>query len=419
MSLILYLLLAGIVVGMLYLVYLLRTKWMEPLSLVVTITGTICFLYFFSTFFYFDIPVFGKKIIELDKFETFSGKEGDGYYFTVLIKRPPENTDNLKRLMVQYFYKKTKQIKIFDPGSYLRSVRFYKKTKHTVYFINNDEHRTFFSDDYLDKYPEEKIGSISRKPCKGYPTKYQDVMYMYEEEGPYRETAEGLYSECGTTLKTSPKDASSNPDSIAMVFVEGEPAKCSDFYISKYEVTQGLWKSVMGRNPSDTLSYVNYYLQVKYGYGIGDNYPVYNVSWDDVQCFITALNAKTGKTYRLPTEAEWRYAASGGNKSKGYKYSGSNVVGAVAWYSENNRERPGNKGAFTYGTKPVGTKQANELGIHDMSGNVEEYTDSSTGEHLSLGGSWRNADFICSVSYSGNTWSGSNTSNGFRLARDP
>ncbi len=120
------------------------------------------------------------------------------------------------------------------------------------------------------------------------------------------------------------------------------------FYIGKYEVTQAQWEAIMGGNPS---------------YFKGDNLPVENVSWNDIQEFIQKLNQKTGERYRLPTEAEWEYAARGGNKSRGYKYSGSNDVGTVAWYYENSGRK----------THPVGQKQPNELGIYDMSGNVQEW----------------------------------------------
>ena len=122
----------------------------------------------------------------------------------------------------------------------------------------------------------------------------------------------------------------------------------SDYEIGKYEVTQAQWQAVMGNNPSNFK---------------GDNLPVENVSWNKVQEFIKKLNAATGRNYRLPTEAEWEYAARGGSRSRGYKYSGSGNIGDVAWYG-------GNSGSKTH---PVGTKQANELGIHDMSGNVYEW----------------------------------------------
>ena len=121
-----------------------------------------------------------------------------------------------------------------------------------------------------------------------------------------------------------------------------------DYYVGKYEVTQVLWQAVMGNNPS---------------WFKGDNLPVEKVSWNDCQEFISKLNSLTGRNFRLPTEAEWEYAARGGKKSRGYQHSGSSTISDVAWYG-------GNSGSKTH---PVGTKQANELGIYDMTGNVIEW----------------------------------------------
>ena len=182
----------------------------------------------------------------------------------------------------------------------------------------------------------------------------------------------------------------------------------SDFYIGKYEVTQAQWKAVMGSNPSRWK---------------GDNLPVENVSWNDIQEFIQKLNAQTGKKFRLPTEAEWEYAARGGNQSKGYKYSGSNSIGDVAWYYDNSSSK----------THPVGQKTPNELGIYDMSGNVWEWcgdwygsyssssqtnpTGPSSGSFRVLrGGSWSYIAGSCRVSRRSYDPDYRSDNYGFRLA---
>ena len=184
----------------------------------------------------------------------------------------------------------------------------------------------------------------------------------------------------------------------------------SDYSIGETEVTQALWTAVMGSNPS---------------YFIGDNLPVETVSWNDCQEFITKLNQATGKTFRLPTEAEWEFAARGGTKSQGYKYSGSNTVGDVAWYTNNSEDH----------THVVATNQPNELGLYDMSGNVYEWCQDWFGDYsssaqsnptgatsdsyrVSRGGSWHSTARICRVTIRG-YYTPTNSINylGFRLAQ--
>ena len=150
----------------------------------------------------------------------------------------------------------------------------------------------------------------------------------------------------------------------------------NDYYMGKYEVTQALWQTVMGSNPSRFKG--------------SNNLPVECVSWDDCQEFIRKLNIMTGRSFRLPTEAEWEYAARGGKKSCGYQYSGSSNILDVAWYWDNSLD----------GTHVVGMKQANELGLYDMTGNVFEWCKDWYGAYRSSSlinpaGTASGADRVC------------------------
>ncbi|MBQ3804506.1 MAG: SUMF1/EgtB/PvdO family nonheme iron enzyme [Prevotella sp.] len=183
----------------------------------------------------------------------------------------------------------------------------------------------------------------------------------------------------------------------------------SSYLIGKTEVTQALWQAVMGSNPSSFKV---------------SNRPVESVSWKDCQDFIKKLNKMTGKQFRLPTEAEWEYAARGGSKSRGYKYSGGNSLENVAWYSSNSIDS----------THDVATKQPNELGIYDMSGNVWEWCCDRYGPYSSShqtnpqgapsgqkrvyrGGGWDRDAMNCRVSRRGYGMpSGQGGSLGLRLA---
>ena len=224
----------------------------------------------------------------------------------------------------------------------------------------------------------------------------------------------------------------STNDSVDMEFVLVQPGKfqmgstdayadakpihsvtiSKSFYIGKYEVTQKQWRDIMGTNPS-------YYQE--------DNRPVESINWNDAQDFIRKLNEKGGTTrYRLPTEAEWEFAARGGTRSNGYEYAGSDSVAHVTVYSANSGRE----------TKPVGSKRANELGLYDMSGNVWEWCSDwygayggsderdpkgpASGKYRVLrGGSFNLNDLSCRVANRGSDLPASRTVTvGFRCVRD-
>ncbi|MCQ2189107.1 MAG: formylglycine-generating enzyme family protein [Paludibacteraceae bacterium] len=170
-----------------------------------------------------------------------------------------------------------------------------------------------------------------------------------------------------------------------------------DFYIAETECTQELWAAVMGNNPSRFK---------------GEQYPVDGIEWDNAQAFISKINELTGEHFRLPTEAEWEYAAKGGNKSKGYLYAGADSLNDIAWYAGNavfEYNKPG------YGTHPVATKEPNELGLYDMSGSVWEWCEDSFSDYTAedvtdplakggrpyvfRGGGWDFNDYYCRVSH--------------------
>ena len=167
--------------------------------------------------------------------------------------------------------------------------------------------------------------------------------------------------------------------------------RVKDFYLAETEVTQALWKAVMGDNPSRFK---------------GDSLPVESISWNDTRDFIARLNRLTGQRFRLPTEAEWEYAARGGRKSSSTLYSGSDVLTEVAWCGENSGSR----------THAVGTRRPNALGLYDMTGNVWEwcsdwyrvYADSAQANpqgpadgkyRMHRGGCWSNIESVCHISY--------------------
>ncbi len=230
-------------------------------------------------------------------------------------------------------------------------------------------------DEYLKKYPKGRyVAEVKRKR-----------KVEQEEEESKRKAEEAEAAKRKEEIKALAQIYTVNGVFFTMKYVEGDTftmgcvseqdGNCvrseetshkvllTDYCIGETEVTQALWMAVMGNNPS---------------WNKGNNRPVDFVSWNDCQEFIRKLNVllkdrlPSGYRFALPTEAQWEYAARGGNKSKHYRYSGSNTIDEVAWYLMNSKGK----------THPVGKKGSNELGLYDMSGNVWEWCSDRYGEYI-------------------------------------
>lgn len=274
-----------------------------------------------------------------------------------------------------------------------------------------DRLRTLGIEDYNAKKYEEAIKKWeAAKTCSFVPADNDLDSWIAKAKAPVPKPRQSYEPEMvlaeGSTFQMGSNDGYDAEKPIHAVAL-------SDFYISKYEVTQAQWQAVMISNPS-------YFKNC-------NQCPVEQVSWDDTQEFIRKLNENTGRHYRLPTEAEWEYAARGGKKTNDYKYVGSNNLDAAGWYNKNADNK----------SNPVGQKKANELGMYDMNGNVWEWvqdcwhgnyagapTDgsawTSSGKcniHVIRGGAWSAPDYTFLVAHRGYA-NEQNGSVGFRLVMD-
>lgn len=315
------------------------------------------------------------------------------------------------------------------------------EVKYIVFSKVSIVERSNYYDDYTVMITSEFFSTFTKMSERAYEVKMKSSMDAIPAA--CKELIKGLLREPLTAEPTGKHQASQSPQpsvqpltqqyyvenagcglNMKMIYVEGgtfqmgaTPEQGSDamsdekpvhsvtldgYYIAECEVTQEQWQKIMGTTIYQQRDKANY----DNTYGAGPNYPMYYVSWHEAQKFCGILSEITGKTYMLPTEAQWEYAARGGNKSKGYKYSGSNYVEAVAWYDSNSGRT----------THPVKGKRANELGLYDMSGNVDEWcydwkgayssssqsnpTGASSGHNRVMrGGNWCHGAYNCRVSY--------------------
>ncbi|MBP1617259.1 MAG: hypothetical protein H6Q14_1086 [Bacteroidetes bacterium] len=245
-------------------------------------------------------------------------------------------------------------------------------------------------------------------------TDQEDVISSYTET--VNEVSFDMAAVQGGTFQMGNKHGEINESPVHEVTL-------SSYYIGRTEVTQALWQAIMGTSLSEQRDKVKPDESL---YGEGDEYPMYYVSWEDCQEFINKLNSLTGKSYRLPTEAEWEFATKEGSQDGDYNYSGSNVIGKVAWYDSNSEQT----------AHPVAGKTPNKLGIYDMSGNVREWCSdwygdyssdaetnpsgpSSGQDRVSRGGAWDFDAPYCQTTFRDKVpASDCNRSLGFRLAAD-